>query len=63
MEQTIELEEADHLKLEQILFGFTGAIGSVRAQDADIKKFQLSFIRPNGPIVTNDSANYPEVTP
>jgi hypothetical protein len=25
-----------------------------------IKQFQLSFIRPNDPIVTDDSVNYPE---
>jgi hypothetical protein len=63
MKQTIKLEPGDHEKLERILFGFTGATGSAGAQKAFIKKFQLSFIRPNDPIVTNDSANYPEVTP
>lgn len=57
------MEPGDHAKLEHILFGFTGATGSAVAQNVVIKEFQLSFIRPNDPIVTNDSANWQEVIP
>jgi len=63
MKQTIKLEEDDHLKLERILFGFTGATGSAGAQNAVIKEFRLSFIRPNDPVVTDDSGNWEAVTP
>jgi len=59
MEQTIEMNSADHTIFNRMLFGFTGATGTAGAQSVLIKKFQLSFIRPTDPIVTDDSANYP----
>jgi hypothetical protein len=63
MEQTIKLEESDHDKLDRILFGFTGATAVGHTQSVIIKQFQLSFIRPNDPIVTDDSVNYPVFVP
>jgi len=59
MEQTIELSPAEHAKMERFLFGFTGATAAGDTQSVLIKQFQLSFIRPNDPIVTDDSVNYP----
>ena len=59
MQQDIKLEPADHEKLDRILFGFTGAAGGTGAQSVLIKNFQLSFIRPNDPIVTDDHVKYP----
>ncbi|MEX1349181.1 MAG: hypothetical protein AB1Z31_15760, partial [Desulfobacterales bacterium] len=51
--QQIELIQADHDDVGRFLFGFTGAAGS-EALDATISQFQLSFVRPGDPIVTND---------
>jgi outer membrane protein assembly factor BamB len=55
MTQTIELsnESPDlfHDRFDRFLFGFTSA--STAAQTIEIRKFQLSFIRPNDP-VAND---------
>jgi hypothetical protein len=51
--QQIELIPADHGDFVRFLFGFTGAAGS-EALDATISQFQLSFIRPGDPIVTDD---------
>lgn len=59
IEQKIEMTPAEHAKFDRMLVGFTGATGSAGAQSVLIKEFQLSFIRPNDPIVTDDSANYP----
>lgn len=59
VEQTIEMTPAQHAQFDRMLFGFTGATGSAGAQSVLIKEFQLSFIRPNDPIVTDDSVNYP----
>ena len=53
MRQQVELTEDDHNAFERFFFGFTGAAGS-EALDAEISQFQLSFIRPGDPIVTND---------
>lgn len=55
MTQQIELIPADHDDFVRFLFGFTGAAGS-EALDATISQFQLSLIRPNDPIITNDPA-------
>jgi hypothetical protein len=59
IEQTIEMNPTEHAKFDRMLFGFTGATGDAGPQSVLIKKFQLSFIRPNDPIVTDDSVNYP----
>ena len=56
--QQIELIQSDHDDFGRFLFGFTGAAGS-EALDATISHFQLSFVRPGDPIVTND----PDWTP
>jgi len=45
--------------MDRFLFGFTGATAAGDTQSVLIKQFQLSFIRPNDPIVTDDSVNYP----
>ncbi len=60
IQQTIEMTPADHAKFNRFLFGFTGATAVGDTQSVLIKQFQLSFIRPNDPIVTDDSVNYPE---
>ncbi len=52
--QTIELNAAEHGDFTQFLFGFTGAVAANNRQDAVIDHFQLSFIRPNDPIITTD---------
>jgi outer membrane protein assembly factor BamB len=48
MTQTIELSSGFHTDFERFLFGFTSA--STAAQTIEIRKFQLSFIRPNDPV-------------
>jgi hypothetical protein len=48
MTQTIELSNTPdlfHDRFDRFLFGFTSA--STASQTIDIRKFQLSFIRPN----------------
>jgi hypothetical protein len=52
LSQTVELTEVDHNAFRSFFFGFTGAADS-EALDAEISKFQLSFIR-NDREVTND---------
>jgi outer membrane protein assembly factor BamB len=52
MTQTIELSLADHTLFNRFLFGFTSGSGS--NQTIEIRNFQLSFIRPNDPVVTTD---------
>jgi len=59
IQQTIEMIPADHAKMDRFLFGFTGATAVGDTQSVIIKQFQLSFVRPNDPIVTDDSVNYP----
>jgi outer membrane protein assembly factor BamB len=61
MTQTIELSNTStpppgqldflHDRFDRFLFGFTSA--STAAQTIEIRKFQLSFIRPNDPIVSD----------
>jgi hypothetical protein len=61
MTQTIELSNLSspppgqldflHDRFDRFLFGFTSA--STSAQTIEIRKFQLSFIRPNDPIVSD----------
>ena len=51
MTQTIELSNAFHVDFNRFLFGFTSA--STAAQTIEIRKFQLSFIRPNDPVVSD----------
>ena len=58
MEQTIKLLPADHLDFERFLFGFTSQTASGETQSTTIREFQLSFIRPNDPDVTDDP-NWP----
>jgi hypothetical protein len=62
IEQTIKLSPEEHAKLDRFLFGFTGATAATFTQSVLIKQFQLSFIRPNDPIVTED-ANWPPLEP
>ena len=54
--QDIELSQSDHDKFIRFLFGFTTATAPGDAQSALIEHFNLSFIRPNDPVVTNDPA-------
>ena len=58
LEQTINLLPGDHQDFERFIFGFTSQTGSGDLQTATIRKFQLSFIRPGDPSVTNDP-NWP----
>jgi outer membrane protein assembly factor BamB len=54
MTQTIELSntpDSFHDRFDRFLFGFTSA--STAAQTIEIRKFQLSFIRPNDPVVSD----------
>lgn len=53
MTQTIELAGSDHDLYSRLLFGFTSATGAA-TQEINISQFQLSFIRPNDPVVTAD---------
>ena len=59
IQQKIEMNPTEHAQFDRMLFGFTGSTGDAGPQSVLIKKFQLSFIRPNDPIVTDDSVNYP----
>lgn len=54
IEQTVNLTSADHAAFERFIFGFTSQTGAGETQTATIRKFQLSFIRPNDPILTTD---------
>ena len=54
IEQTVNLEPADHAAFERFIFGFTSQTGAGETQTATIRKFQLSFIRTNDPVVTAD---------
>jgi hypothetical protein len=58
LQQTINLLPGDHQDFERFIFGFTSQTGSGNLQTATIRKFQLSFIRPGDPSVTNDP-NWP----
>ena len=57
IEQTIRFDEEDgnDPDFNRFIFGFTAQTGAGESQTATIGKFQLSFIRPNDPVVTNDS--------
>jgi outer membrane protein assembly factor BamB len=54
LQQTIQLNAGDHGDFDRFLFGFTSATSSATAQSALIRKFQLSFIRPNDPTIGSD---------
>jgi outer membrane protein assembly factor BamB len=54
IEQTIELDASDHADFERFIFGFTAQTALNETQTAVIRKFQLSFIRPNDPTVESD---------
>jgi hypothetical protein len=54
IEQTVNLLPSDHADLERFIFGFTSQTDAGESQTATIRKFQLSFIRPNDPTVTVD---------
>jgi hypothetical protein len=56
IEQTIRFDEEDanNPDFNRFIFGFTAQTGAGESQTATIRKFQLSFIRPNDPTVTND---------
>lgn len=54
IEQTVNLEPADHAAFERFIFGFTSQTGAGETQTATIRKFQMSFVRTNDPVVTTD---------
>jgi hypothetical protein len=56
--QEIELSQSDHDMFNRVLFGFTTATDAGDTQSALIAHFNLSFIRPNDPVITNDP-NWP----
>jgi Tfp pilus assembly protein PilX len=56
--QEIELSQSDHDMFNRFLFGFTTATAPGDTQSALIEHFNLSFIRPNDPVITNDP-NWP----
>jgi len=56
--QTIELSQSEHDEFDRFLFGFTTASGPGEDQSAVIGDFQLSFIRPNDPVIASDP-NWP----
>jgi hypothetical protein len=56
LEQPIELSAEDHARFNRFIFGFTSATSV--SQSISIDRFQLSFIRPNDPIISNDP-NWP----
>ena len=56
--QTTELTPAEHTQFDRFLFGFTTASGPGEDQSAVIGDYQLSFIRPNDPVVDIDP-NWP----
>jgi hypothetical protein len=58
MVQRFALSAAEQAAFEKFLFGFTGAAGA-EALEVTISRFQLSFIRPGDPVVTDDSMNWP----
>jgi hypothetical protein len=54
LEQTIDLTSIDHQDFERFLFGFTSQTAVGDLQTATIRNFQLSFIRPGDPFITDD---------
>ncbi|MCK5206226.1 MAG: hypothetical protein KAR15_20230, partial [Desulfobacterales bacterium] len=58
MIQRFSLSALDQAKFDRFYFGFTGAAGA-EALNATISQFQLSFIRPGDPVVTDDSTSWP----
>jgi hypothetical protein len=52
--QEIELSPSDHAMFNRFLFGFTTATAPGDTQSAFIAHFNLSFILPNDPVITND---------
>jgi type II secretory pathway pseudopilin PulG len=54
LEQGIEVSQPDHDRFNRFLFGFTTATAPGDTQSALIEHFNLSFIRPNDPVITND---------
>jgi hypothetical protein len=59
MTQKFSLSAAEQVEFERFFFGFTGATGAGQTQDATISQFNLSFIRPGDPVVTDDALNWP----
>ena len=54
--QAIELSPSDHAMFNRFLFGFTTSTAPGDTQSALIEQFNLSFIRPNDPVITTDPA-------
>jgi outer membrane protein assembly factor BamB len=54
IEQTVNLVPSDHNAFERFIFGFTSQTGAGETQTATIRKFQLSFVRTNDPVVETD---------
>jgi len=58
MVQQFTLSPAEQAAFNKFFFGFTAAAGT-QALEVTISQFQLSFIRPGDPVVTDDSLNWP----
>jgi hypothetical protein len=58
LSQNIELSSTDHNLFNRFLFGLTTSTAAGESQSATIGQFNLSFILPNDPFVTND-LNWP----
>jgi hypothetical protein len=56
--QAIELSPSDHDMYNRFLYGFTTATAPGDSQSALIEQFNLSFIRPSDPVITDDP-NWP----
>ncbi len=55
LSQAIELSQSDHDMFNRFLFGFTTATAPGETQSAlDLEQFNLSFIRPNDPVIIDD---------
>ncbi len=63
MEQTIKLNASEHQLFNRFIFGFTSATGASESQTATIRKFQLSFIRPNDPTAEDNPLLVPSPLP
>ena len=58
MVQRFTLSAAEQAAFDKFFFGFTAGAGT-QALEVTISQFQLSFIRPGDPLVTDDSLNWP----
>jgi hypothetical protein len=63
LEQSIKLNSSEHQQFNRFIFGFTSATGASESQTATIRKFQLSFIRPNDPTAEDNPLLVPSPLP